>query len=262
LSGDKDFGQSLLHTNFVKNLRIFFVEEEQYLQTKISHLDSTAVGRYRSLVVKDDFLEQSLAALPGPVLRKALISGILLLYAVVLYFFILERSVSQVIWLVIATAIVASCALRFKKEHAIVIDCGKAVGTVLVREELGQGRRRRGTRIKYGFFWADDKLQVGKVVGTSFMPKEGQSLAILYSCKDSSINLPLSSFWFYEFPEFSAIPRSEHPIVRPTDAPNSHLICYRRCARRPISHVRFRVNQGFPKSECQLPDRKGTQRSH
>jgi hypothetical protein len=223
LSGDKDFGQSLLHTNFVKNLRIFFIEEEQYLQTKISHLDSTAVGRYRSLVVKDDFLEQSLAALPGPVLRKTLISGILLLYAVVLYFFILERSVSQLIWLVIATAIVANCALRFKKEHAIVIDCGKAVGTVLVREELGRGRRR-GTRIKYGFFWADDKLQVGKVVGTRFMPKEGQSLAILYSRKDSSINLPLSSFWFYEFPEFSAIPRSEHSIVdkvRPTNAPNS-----------------------------------------
>ena len=109
------------------------------MQTKLSHLDSTAVGNYRSLVMKDTLLEQRLAALPGPVLRKTLICGISLLYAVVLYFFILERNPSQLIWLVTATVILANCALRFKKEHAIVVDCGKATGTVLVRAELGQG---------------------------------------------------------------------------------------------------------------------------
>jgi hypothetical protein len=179
------------------------------LQSKLSHLDSTAVGKYRSLVVKDALLEQRLAALPGPVLRKTLISGIVILYAVVSYFFILERSVSQLIWLVTATAILASCALRFRKEHAIVVNCGRAAGTVVVREELGQGRRR-GARIKYGFFSADDKLQIGNVVGTRLMPKEGESLAILYNRQHSSVSIPLSSFWFYEFPEFSVIPRSEH----------------------------------------------------
>ena len=94
-------------------------------------------------------------------------------------------------------AILMECLLRFKRKHAIVSDHGKAVGTGLVHKRLGA---RRGARIKYGFLSADNKLHVGNVGGTPFMPKEGQSLPIVYKLEDPSISLPLSSFWFYEFP--------------------------------------------------------------
>jgi hypothetical protein len=48
------------------------------------------------------------------------------------------------------------------------------------------------------------------VGGTPFMPKEGQSLPIVYKLEDPSVSLPLSSFWFYEFPvEFSRSSQSE-----------------------------------------------------
>jgi len=72
---------------------------------------------------------------------------------------------------------------------------GKAVGTVLVHKGLGA---RRGARIKYGFLSADNKLHVGNVGTIPFMPKERQSVPIVYKLDDPSISLPLSSFWFYE----------------------------------------------------------------
>ena len=49
-------------------------------------------------------------------------------------------------------AILMECLLRFKREHAIVSDHGKAVGTGLVHKRLGA---RRGARIKYGFLSAN-----------------------------------------------------------------------------------------------------------
>lgn len=161
---------------------------------ELSHLDST-VGRYRSLLVKNDLLEQRLALLPGPVLRKILVTGILCLCVVLLYFFAVEQGLPRLFYLVFATAILMGCLLRFKREHAIVSDCGKAVGTVLVHKRLG-----RGARIKYGFLSADNKLHVGNVGGTPFMPKDGQSLPIVYKLEDPSISLQLPSLWFYETP--------------------------------------------------------------
>jgi hypothetical protein len=163
----------------------------------MSHLDST-VGRYRCLLVKDDFLDQQLALLPSPVLRKLLISGILFLCVVLLYFVDVDQGLSRLFYLAFATAIFMGCLLRFKREHAIVSDCGKAVGTVVMHTKL-EGRRR-GARIKYVFLSADNKLQVGNVSGTSSMPKEGQSVPIVFKVEDPSISLPLTSFWFYEFP--------------------------------------------------------------
>ena len=177
------------------------------MERELSHLDSTTVGRYRSLLVKNDFLEQRLALLTGPVLRKILIGGILCLCVVLLYFFVVEQGLSRLFYLAFATAILVECLLRFKREHAIVGDCGKAVGTVLEHKRLGA---RRGARIKYGFLSADNKLHVGNVGGTPFMPKEGQSVPIVYKLEDPSISLPLSSFWFYEFPvEFYRSTQSE-----------------------------------------------------
>ena len=177
---------------------------------ELSHLDST-VGRYRSLLVKNDLLEQRLALLPGPVLRRTLITGVLCLCVVLLYFFAVEKGLSRLFYLVFATAILMECLRRFKREHAIVSDCGKAVGTVLAHKRLGA---KRGARIKYGFLSADNKLHVGNVGGTPFMPKEGQSLPIVYKLEDPSISLPLSSFWFYEFPvEFFRSIQSEKVSV-------------------------------------------------
>jgi len=161
--------------------------------------------------VKNDLLEQRLALLPGPVLRKILITGILCLCVVLLYFFAVEQGLSRLFYLVFVTAILMECLLRFKREHAIVSDCGKAVGTVLAHKRLGA---RRGARIKYGFLSADNKLHVGNVGGTRFMPKEGQSLPIVYKLEDPSISLPLSSFWFYDFQvEFFRSTQSEQTSV-------------------------------------------------
>jgi hypothetical protein len=147
--------------------------------------------------VKNDLLEQQLALLPGPVLRKILTAGILCLCVVLLYFFAVEHGMSRLFYLAFATAILMVCLLRFKREYAIVSDCGKAVGTVFAHKRLGA---RRGARIKYGFLSTDNKLHVGNVGGTAFMRNEGQSLPIVYKLEDPSISLPLSSFWFYEFP--------------------------------------------------------------
>ena len=173
------------------------------MERELSHLDSTTVGRYRSLLVKNDFLERQLTLLPSPVLRKILISGILGLCVVLLYFFAVEKGLSRFFYLAVAAAILMECLLRFKREHAIVSDYGKAVGTVLVHKRLVRLAARRGARIKYGFLSAGNKLYLGNVGGTPFMPKEGQSLPIVYKLEDPSISLPLSSFWFYEFPEYS-----------------------------------------------------------
>jgi hypothetical protein len=179
------------------------------LQLEISHLNSTVVSGYRTLLVKDSILEQRLAALRSPVRRTLRVYGIVLLYAAVLCFCILERGFFGFIWMAVATAIFAQSLLRFKRERAIVASYGKAVGTVLVRKKTG---RRGGVRIKYGFFSAGENLQLGKVGGSSFMPEEGQTLAILYAVNDSSINLPLSSFMFYDFPELSSIPGPVSPV--------------------------------------------------
>jgi hypothetical protein len=166
------------------------------LGRELSHLDST-VGRYRSLLVKNDFLDQQLTLLPSPALRKLLISGILFLCVVLLYFVDVEQGLSRLFYFAFATTIFITCLLRFKRENAIVRDCGKAVGTVLMHARL---EGRRGARIKYVFLSSDDKLHVGNVSGAASMPKEGQSLPIGFKLDDPSISLPLSSFWFYEFP--------------------------------------------------------------
>lgn len=162
---------------------------------ELSHLDFT-VGRYS--LVKNDFLDQQLALLPSPVLRKLLISGILFLRVVLLYFVDVEQGLSRLFYLAFATAIFMGCLLRFEREHAIVSDCGKAVGTVVMYTKL-EGRRR-GARIKYVFLSSDNKLHVDNVSGAASMPKEGQSLPLAFKLDDPSISLPLSSFWFYEFP--------------------------------------------------------------
>src|SRR5437588_10164552 len=80
-------------------------------------LDSTTVGRYRSLLVKNDFLERRLALLPSPVLRKILISGILGLCVVLLYFVAVEQGLSRFFYLAVAAAILMECLLRFKRER-------------------------------------------------------------------------------------------------------------------------------------------------
>jgi hypothetical protein len=85
------------------NLRVFFRKGAINLGREISHLDST-VGRYRSLsLVKNDFLEQRLALLPAPVLRKILISGVLFLCVAQLYFVAIEQGLSRFFYLVFAT---------------------------------------------------------------------------------------------------------------------------------------------------------------
>jgi len=168
------------------------------LGRELSHLDST-VGRYRSLLVKSDFLDHQLTLLPSPVLRKLLISGILFLCVVLLYFVDVEQGLSRLFYFAFATTIFITCLLRFKRERAIVGDCGKAVGTVVMRTRV-EGRRR-GARIKYAFLSSDNKLHVGNASGAASMPKEGQSLPIVFKLTDPSISLPLSTFWFYEFPD-------------------------------------------------------------
>ena len=157
----------------------------------------TIIGRYRNLLAKDDALEERLKRLSSPVPRRALICGIPCLCAVLVYFFVFERGLSRFFYLIFAAAILWDCLLRFRREYAIVGHYGKAVGTVSAHHRMGP---RRGARIKYSFLSADDKVHIGGVGGTAFLPKEGQTLAVLYKLEDPTINLPLASFWFYRFP--------------------------------------------------------------
>jgi hypothetical protein len=107
------------------------------LQLEISHLNSTVVSGYRTLLVKDSILEQRLAALRSPVRRTLRVYGIVLLYAAVLCFCILERGFFGFIWMAVATAIFAQSLLRFKRERAIVASYGKAVGPFLCGKKQG-----------------------------------------------------------------------------------------------------------------------------
>ena len=152
------------------------------------------ISTYRKLLVKDDALEKRLARLSSPVLRISRICGVPGLCAVLLYFFVTDRGLSQFFLLVLSAVFFWICWTRLRREHAIVAHYGKAVGTVFVRE-----RSRRGAHIEYGFLSADDKLYIGKVAGR-ILPKEGQTIPVVYEVEEPSINLPVTSFWFYEFP--------------------------------------------------------------
>src|SRR5438270_13449084 len=81
-------------------------------------LDSTTVGRYRSLLVKNDFLERRLPLLASPVLRKILISGILGLCVVLLYSVAVEQALSRFLYLALAAAMLMDCLLPFKWQRA------------------------------------------------------------------------------------------------------------------------------------------------
>jgi len=49
------------------------------------------------------------------------------------------------------------------------------------------------------------------------MPKEGQSLSIVYKLEDLSISLPVSRLWFYEFPvEYFRSTQSEQILIDKT----------------------------------------------
>jgi hypothetical protein len=113
-----------------------------------------------------------------------------------LYFFAVGEGLSRFFYLAFASAIAIDCLRRFRREHRVVMHFGKAVGTVLVHKKQGP---RRGARIKYGFLSADEKMYLGTVGGTPFLPKHGQTLLIAYNLENPSINMPLSSFWFYDF---------------------------------------------------------------
>jgi hypothetical protein len=153
------------------------------------------ISTYRKLLVKDDGLEKWLARLSNPVLRISRICAIPALCAVLLYFFVTETGVLRFFLLVFAAVIVWRCRVQFRREHAIVTHYGKAVGTIFVREKV-----RRGVHIEYGFLSADDKLYIGEAGGSVLLPKEGQTVPVVYNIEDPAINLPVGSFWFYDFP--------------------------------------------------------------
>jgi hypothetical protein len=208
-----------LHASVAANLPFQFQnksdnlpqEDGDHLETEISHLESP-VGRYRRLIVKDVELEQRLAASRDPALQTALIVVLVFLYFFGSYFFTLDHGLERFLWPVIANAVLLACVLQFRREHAVIANCGKAVGTVLLCEKLGQGRRAR-FRIKYGFFSVDHKLHIGKSSVPRPNLKEGQTLAILYDLNDPSRSLPLSGFCFYNVSEFLALPHAILPIA-------------------------------------------------
>jgi hypothetical protein len=155
------------------------------------------ISTYKKLLVKDEVLEKRLARLSDPVLRITRILGIPVLCAVLLYWFVTESGISRFVLLFIVAVFLFMGTVQLKREYAIVAHYGKAVGTVFVREKPGL---RRGVRIEYGFLSADDKLYIGEVSGSAFLPKEGQTIPVVYKIEDPSISLPVGSFWFYDFP--------------------------------------------------------------
>jgi hypothetical protein len=149
----------------------------------------------RSVLAKDEASERKLAIPSRAVLRKLLLLGISSLCAVLLYFSFVVQGLPRFFYLAFALVGMGSWVVRLRREQAIVAHLGKAVGTVLEHKRA----HRRGARIKYGFLADDDKMYLGAVGGTVFLPEEGQTLGVAYNLKEPSTNLPLKSFWFYDF---------------------------------------------------------------
>lgn len=147
-------------------------------------------------MVRDEALEAKVARVSRPVLRKLLIGTIPCLCAVLVYFSVVEPGLPRVFFAVFAGVITWNCLKRLQLERSIVQNHGESVGTVLEHRRLGI---KRGSIIDYAFLSADNRTNVGKVKGSTALPKEGQTFVVVYNLREPSLSLPLFSFWFYEF---------------------------------------------------------------
>lgn len=131
-----------------------------------------------------------------PVLRKLLIIMLACLVATLVFFVIVSTDLLQrLIYAVFSAAIAIQCALQFMRERLILLKPAEAAGSVRERTRLGH---RRGVRIRYRFVAADGKTYTGTILGSVFLPQQGQQIDILYRRDDPGRNLPRRRFWLHE----------------------------------------------------------------
>jgi hypothetical protein len=158
--------------------------------------DSNLIEGYRDRLAGDDALETKLERVSRPVLRKLLVGAVPCVCAVLVYFAVVEEGFTRIFLGLLAVVIGWNFFSRLKLEHAIVENHRESVGKVLYRR-LGV---KRGALVEYEFLSADNQAHWGTVRGGLMLPRKGQTVVVVYNLGDPSLNLPLSSFWFYEFP--------------------------------------------------------------
>jgi hypothetical protein len=129
--------------------------------------------------------------------RRVVILAVILGYAPAIYASSLADWFEFAVFSILLTALLLSALWRLRLEYRIAQNPLFAVGTVLVRK-VGPGAKR-GVRIQYGFLDSLSRMFIGSVGGTVLLPSEGTPIAIAYNASNAEINLPVKSFWFYEF---------------------------------------------------------------
>ncbi len=98
-------------------------------------------------------------------------------------------------WGLFGAAVVFAFCAEFIREYRIARDWRASVGTVLHFQKF---QYKKGARIKYVFKSADNRMHLNNYSGSSRLPKDGATLAILYNATQPEHSLPLSGFLFYE----------------------------------------------------------------
>ena len=159
---------------------------------------------YKGRLARNDALETKLERVSRPVLRRLLVGA-------------LRRCSSSVL----------GCSRTRSDGNLLghLCSCGwlelllKAQSRARHRRESwgrrGKSIRARAIRgkawslIEYEFHSADHQGHWGTVRGGLMLPRKGQTAVVVHNLEDPSLNLPLSSFWLYQFPfEF---PSTQNP---------------------------------------------------
>lgn len=131
-----------------------------------------------------------------PVVRRAVFIAAFCLFAVLGCSSFIATGFTRIFCAVLAAILAWNCFTRHKLEHFIVQSHGESLGMVT---KLGRLGIKRGAIIDYTFLTADGGTHFGTLHGSTALPQEGHTFLVMYNLAEPSLNLPLFSFWFYEF---------------------------------------------------------------
>jgi hypothetical protein len=147
----------------------------------------------------DEGQEAKLAKIVGvsrPVVRRPVFIAAFSFFAVLACSSVIATGFTRIFCATLAAVVAWNCFTRHKLEHFIVQSHGESLGIVTKHRRLGI---KRGAIIDYTFLSADGRTHFGTLHGSTGLPQEGQTFMVIYNLADPSLNLPLFSFWFYEF---------------------------------------------------------------
>jgi hypothetical protein len=147
----------------------------------------------------DKAQEAKLAKIVGvsrPVMRRPVFIAAFCFFAVLVCASFSATGFTRIFSAILAAVLAWNCFTRHKLEHLIVQSHCESLGIVTKHRRLGI---KRGAVIDYTFLSADGRTHFGTLHGSTGLPQQGHTFMVIYNLPDPSLNLPLFSFWFYEF---------------------------------------------------------------